>query len=396
MYSGCPRGKNQKYIDSLTTQKIATAVWQSVETVLYRKGRSVHFQKLEQLCSLEGKNNASGIRYRNGRITWLGLSIQVQLRKGDGYAREALCNRVKYCRIVRKPMGESYHYYAQLILEGLPPKKHKYMKGGDVGIDPGTSSEAVVSDNGCLLAELGAGQRPIQKHAVRLSRKLDRSRRAMNPENYKPNGTMKSRKECKPWIKSRSYKVTQMRLKTLRRRNADYVKQSEESLANTVLCRHGSNVFAEKMDYKALQIKAKEDKISEKTGKHRRRKRFGASLSKHAPSRFLTILERKLGYMTKTVNYVNTWKYRASQYNHDTDTYEKVSLSTRSKFIAGHRVQRDLYSAYLIRNARSPDEIDREKCIAGFKRFIKQHDDCIRQLVLSSEYKLSTFGLKDF
>lgn len=35
--------KRKRYIDSLTAQKTASTVWKSVEAVLFRKGRTVHF-----------------------------------------------------------------------------------------------------------------------------------------------------------------------------------------------------------------------------------------------------------------------------------------------------------------------------------------------------------------
>ena len=97
-------------IDSHTAQKIATGAWRAVESVLYRKGKSVRFKKLEDLTSLEGKTNASGIRFSGGRLRWLGLVIQPQLRKGDVYARQALRHRVKYCRIKRMAVGSSWDY----------------------------------------------------------------------------------------------------------------------------------------------------------------------------------------------------------------------------------------------------------------------------------------------
>lgn len=60
---------------------------------------------------------------------------------------------------------------------------------------------------------------------------------------------------------------------------------------------------------------------------------------------------------------VDTKEFKASQYNHVTDAYEKIPLSQREKEIGKRKVQRDLYSAFLIRNAdldfKHPD---REKC----------------------------------
>ncbi len=381
-----------KHIDSLTTQKIATSVWQSAETVLFRKGKTMRFQKLDVFLSLEGKNNASGIRFKGGRLHWNGLTIQPQIRKYDTYALESLKHRVKYCRIKREAMGTSWHYYLELVLEGKPPKKHEFIDGR-VGLDQGTSSEAVFSEHGCILTELAAESPNIEKKVSRLQRRLDRSRRATNPGNYNPDGTV--RKGRKTWHKSKTYKQTQMRLKALRRRNAATVKQSEERLANHILCSHGSDIITEKMDYKALQLRARDDVISPKTGKHRSRKRFGKSLSKHAPGRFLNILERKLNYINKTVNYVDIWKFKASQYDHVVGDYEKSGLSQRSKTVGGHRVQRDLYSAFLLWAAFDDTTVDRSLCFEYFPLFLSFQSACISELKNSNQ-NLSSFGLKDF
>lgn len=382
-----------KKIDSLTAQKIATRVWQAVETVLFRKGKSVHFQKFDRFLSLEGKNNASGIRFSHGRMEWLGLSIQPQIREGDDYAREAMAYRVKYCRITRKAMGISWHYYLQLVLEGAPPEKHRILPEGRVGIDPGTATEAVASESGCILTELAPERKDISATVRRLQRSQDRSRKACNPGNYNPDGTVKARGQRKKWLSSKRSRETAMRLRTVRRRNADTVKQSEERLVNEILSHHGSDIFTEKMDYKALQAKAKEASVDETTGRFRSRKRFGASLAGHAPSRFLTILERKLSYAGKTVQYVDTWKFRASQYDHVSGTYEKPKLSERWKDIGGHAVQRDLYSAFLLMNAKDPEHPDREMCLNAFPGFLKNHDACILRIKNNTASKPSSFGI---
>ena len=150
------------------------------------------------------------------------------------------------------------------------------------------------------------------------------------------------------------------------------------------------------MDYKALQLKAKEDKISPKTGKHRSKKRFGKSLSKHAPARFLGILERKLSYINKTINYVDTWKFKASQYDHVVGDYIKVSLNSRSKLVGTDKVQRDLYSAFLLYCAKDETTIDRNKCFDMFPLFLNFQGACINKLLSSDEHTLYSFGLKDF
>ena len=175
----------------------------------------------------------------------------------------------------------------------------------------------------------------------------------------------------------------------------DATGQSEECLANEILCHHGSDVIAEKMDYRALQLRAK-DASHKPDGRFRSRKRFGKSLGKHAPGRFLSILGRKLSYIDKAPYFVDTWKFKASQYDHVVGDYEKVSLNTRSKIVGGYRVQRDLYSAFLLYNALDSQTVDRDHCLACFKQFLKYHDRYIIALLSDKSRKPSSFGLGDF
>ena len=64
-----------------------------------------------------------------------------------------------------------------------------------------------------------------------------------------------------------------------------------------------------------------------------------------------------------------------------TDTYEKIPLSQREKEIGKRKVQRDLYSAFLIRNAdlelKHPD---REKCEYEFEHFADMQDELILKM----------------
>ena len=118
------------------------------------------------------------------------------------------------------------------------------------------------------------------------------------------------------------------------------------------------------MHFQALQKKAKETRRQEKKTKvkqrdgtvkviqkYKRKKRFGRSINRRAPARFLLELKRKAEAVGGVYAEVDTKEFKASQYNHVTDTYEKIPLSQREKEIGNRKVQRDLYSAFLIRNA---------------------------------------------
>ena len=100
-----------------------------------------------------------------------------------------------------------------------------------------------------------------------------------------------------------------------------------------------------------------------------------------APASFIAILLRKATLYGGNVYKVDTKSFRASQYNHITDDYIKPKLSERDKLIDGHKVQRDLYSAFLLKNSNSElSKPDRDKCIYGFNRFLELQNNLITKM----------------
>ncbi len=89
---------------------------------------------------------------------------------------------------------------------------------------------------------------------------------------------------------------------------------------------------------------------------------------------------------------VDMLKYRASQYRHDKDDYVKVSLGDRYKEIDGQKVQRDLYSAFLLYNFKDEETIDRDKCMDEFDNFTKQQN----MLIKNVKDNTGNFGLRNF
>ena len=94
---------------------------------------------------------------------------------------------------------------------------------------------------------------------------------------------------------------------------------------------------------------------------------------------------------------VDTISFRASQYDHVSDEYQKKPLSQRSVAVGGHLVQRDLYSAFLLKNSSLDlSHADRTLCEKDFETFLVLHDQCIRALVSSSCWYPGSFGVSDF
>ena len=389
----------KKNIDAFTTQKIATRIWQGVEKVLFSDGRSLHYKKYGTLKSLEGKSNSTGIRFKDNCLYWNGLKIPVVINKKDFYAKQALDMKViKLCKIKREPFNNGYHYYVQLTIDGLPPLKH-FMGNGDIGIDIGTSTIAFVSKDHASLKELAPDIKKYNDKIIKYQKYLERSQKQNNPNNYNNNGTIKKGKL--KWVRSNNYVKTLFKLKNAYRKRNAYVVHEHNKLANQIISL-GNNIYVEEMNFKALQKKAKEtkrqDKLSNIKGKQihkfKKKKRFGKSLNNKAPAMLITIIHRKLGYFDNHIYKVNTKTFKASQYNHISDTYTKKLLSERWNCINEFQVQRDLYSAFLLMNAKETlDSTDRNKCIKTFSSFMEAHNTCINEIINNKIKYPFSFGL---
>lgn len=387
-------------IDSSTAQKIATRCFKAFQKLMFHQANKVCFKKYGKMNSVEGKSNKTGIRFKENILIWNGLEIPVTIKKNDEYAHMALMNKIKYCRIVRKFICGKYKYYVQLVLDGVPPIKINKQTGeiknsignGKVGIDIGTQTIAYSSQYEVKLLELAPEINNIEKEKRLLNRKLDRQRRANNPNKFNEDGTIKRGNRDK-WIKSKRYVKTQNKLKELHRKQADIRKQSHNKLANYII-NLGDKIYVETMNYKGLQSRAKETTVNEKTGKINKKKRFGKSLANKAPSMFLTILDNKLKWCNEQLLKINTQKVKASQYNHIEDKYIKKDLSKRWNDFGEFKLQRDLYSAFLIMCIRDNlEEIDRDLCFKEFDNFKMLHDLEIERIKNSNNKLISSMGI---
>lgn len=365
---------------SVAVHGIASQAWTAFEKVLLSKdGKMVHFKKKGELSSLRGYSQAgkSGgieIIFRGSYVEWKGLKLPLQLSPNNEYETEMLSKRVKYVRILRKDGKTKTHWYAQLALEGKPAVKRDSISGapkhpvghGVVGIDIGTRTLAYSTDSEVNLLELADRVQNIEQEKRRLQRKMDRSRRAMNPGNYKPDGSIKQGVKL-TWNNSKRYKRIQHQYAMIQHHQADIRKQQHNELANYLLTL-GDCFFVEDMDYRALTRKAKKTEISEKTGRYKRKKRFGKSIANKAPSMLIALLDQKCKSLNlEGVKKVDT-AVKASQYNHQTDECKAKELKERWNIMPdGERIQRDLYSAFLLQHCkRGLPEYNRKKLQEAF------------------------------
>ena len=378
---------------SVAVHCIAKQVWQAFDSLLFGKGREIHFKRKGDFCSVKGgsvtgKSGGREIIFKGSYVEWKGLKLPVKIDKKNDYEQEMIQKRVKYCRIIKKLGKNKNHWYVQLTLEGNPAVKVNRKTGeirhpinkGAVGIDIGPQTIAYVSDREVGLKELADKVNNIEREKRIIMRKMDRSRRAMNPDNYNEDGTIKRGVKLTR-NKSKRYLKLQRELAYLQFQQSEIRKRQHNELANHLLSL-GNEIYVEDMDWQCLAKRSKNTEVSEKTGKYKRKKRFGKSIGNKAPATLLTLIDLKLksrgyGGITKVPTSV-----RASQYNHLLDEYKKKSLSERWNYMSdGKKIQRDLYSAFLLQHVDMESvSFDKKGLKLDYKNFVKMHDECIEEL----------------
>ena len=424
--------------DAVTTLSVCENVWTSFENILYGTSEKPYFYKKDDVVTLQGKQAERCIILKHNQkrnsfcIHFNGLNLPLKVKKNDLFINETLSNiiyyknnsenidrvnverhnqglnvlptyRIKNNRIVRKNIRGKNRYYVQIVLEGKPVQKRnkdgsfRHSKGtGRITCDIGTQSVAIVSKEEVILKNLAERSENsfVHEHKIHLlQRYLDRSRRAMNPNNFNENGTVKrGRRE---WIVSKRYLLAKQRIKNLHRKAAESRKYAHNEDIN-YLRSLGDECLIENMNIKALQLRAKEVTINEKTGRYNRRKRYGESIRKRSPGYFIEQIKYRFKISGGKVDEVNTWTFKASQYDHVLDDVNKKQLSKRWHVLPnGIKLQRDLYSAFLLYCSNDDLQTPSQNlCLEFFDKFHKMHDICVqnikdhRKMVLNSGIKI--------
>jgi transposase len=317
-----------EHLDINTIQKLATRAFRAVQQHGFGKRGRPRFKGKNQMDSVEGKSNASGIRWREPCVEWLGLKLETIVAQDDPVIARGLAASVKYVRLVRRKLKGRNRFYVQLVCEGKPYQKPKNPLGeGDVGLDLGPSTIAGVGEQEAFLAQFCDELIPRQKEIRRLQRQIDRQQRANNPDCYDEKG--RAVKGKRPRKKSARQQKMETKLTELHRRQAAHRKSLHGQTVNRVL-RMGNVFKLEKLSYLAFQ------------------RQYGRSVGMRAPGMFVELLKRKAASAGAEVVEFPTRTTRLSQTCHNCGTVKKKSLSQRwHKCDCGVEAQRDLYSAFL-------------------------------------------------
>jgi hypothetical protein len=345
------------HIDAMMAQTLATRAYHAANRVCLGKAKHVRFKSRGRgLDSVENKWNQSGMRFvldpnagDGGFLIWNAEVLPARIDWRDAVVRHGLRHPIKYARLLRRKASspkaqgadrEGYRYYVQLALEGTPYQKKHTVGTEVIGLDVGPSTIAIVPQQSeAQLVPFCEELRPDACSKRRLERRLDRQRRANNPENYDEKGRIKKHgKKRLTWKDSKGYLATRRRLAAKERKLAAHRKSLHGRLVHDIV-QHGNTIRTEKLSYKAWQ------------------KQYGKSVGRNAPGMFLEQLRRTVASTGGTLSEFPTHSTKLSQYCHGCQTYVKKPLSQRWHHCPCGigPVQRDLYSAWLAAHLTPPD-----------------------------------------
>ena len=391
-----------KMLYSFQTQRLSFKKYGELDTISNRRivvkgrvcfpGMELHLEKMELAIKLNGKQG------KNAKFITLPILHNPKHSDYEMWALKGGIDSIKVLTVVRRMVRGQYKYYLQMSIEGEKPQKGRTLGKGNVGIDLGPTTVAVSGANIVSIDKLASKCDNIEAEKLRLGRKIDRSRRANNPENFNEDGTIK-RGVRLVWNDSKRYKELRKEMAELQRRQAAIRKQQHIDRANELL-KEGDTFIVENNQISGWTRKAKETKVNEKTGKIQKKKRFGKSVAKHAPAMFVTILENKVKSLGGEVVKVDT-QNAASQYDFTNDSFEKHELKERSVTLSNGDIhQRDMLAAFNLQhlkyNEAEKKQYDRKAMAQHYDRFCELEQEEI-QRYKNKEKKddRSTIGAED-
>ena len=339
------------HLDAVLAQRLASRAYQALNRVCLGKAKRVRFRSRSRgLSSIENKRNDTGLRFElqkpeegnRGFLIWKQDQLPAVIAWDDEVVAHGLRQRIKYARLLQRKASspkaqgadsQGYRYVVQLALEGIPHHKPKHPVGTDtIGADLGPSSIALVPREGeASLSVLCEELAPDEKQIRRLQRKMDRQRRAANPDNYDSQGRIKKvGKKKLVWKQSKGYEKIRRRKAEKERQLAANRKSLHGRKVHEIVA-VGNTVILEKLSYKAWQ------------------KKYGRSIGLRAPGMFVVQLRRTVASTGGTLLEVAPQQAKLSQFCHGCGRHVKKPLSERWHHCACGigPVQRDLYSAFL-------------------------------------------------
>ena len=357
------------YIPSDVAIKLGERAWKAYEKVKFNKGAK-KVNKFAQVESIEAIKDCA-ITIRDGILKMGTKDKKIEIPviyKNDEFEQGVFENTFKYNRILRKYENGKNQFYVQMIFDGTPPQRLDGYLTGTVGVHVAVNKIVISTPHQVDIIPLAPNLQDLQKEIRVLSRKMDRQRRANNPNNYNENGTIKKGK--KTWVNSKGYLETKSKLANLKRKQAEYRKLSHKELANRIV-QMGDKFIIHQYDYQKLMEKSKVDEKTKK-GTNKSKKRAGKNIANYAPASFILQLMYKAEFQNKEVTVIKNAEFNPYEFNHVTKEEIPINKNTKSITINGLDVQKDLYASFL---TAQYENFDNEKLMeANFQTFLRNQN----------------------
>jgi hypothetical protein len=231
--------------------------------------------------------------------------MPLKIDRKDYYKLEMLdLETYKQVRIVNKEVRGTLKWYVQITIDKAPVTKYDKdgneknpINKGKVGMYIDTS-HVVYTTDGETFTDISLEDTDndiyYDTKIKELQQYLDNSRRAMNPDNFNEDGTIKKgvvvdgKRYRLKWTFSNGYRKAVAKLKDLHRVQAENRKLERIRIANEILS-HGNNIMVN--DY-PFQLSAMRKKETEK--ENDKKKKAGYSVGHNAPAMLVTLIDTKL------------------------------------------------------------------------------------------------------
>ena len=390
-------------INTTNINALACHIWSAWEKKIYGKPKKLKDKKTGEVIEIpnkihfkkRGDINTISLREKSGLFTGLDVDLEhmvlyfnIDGKKGEKskkitlpivfnkpteyemYALKDGYDSIRVVTIVRKLIRGKYKYYVQFTIEGEKPQKGRTLGKGNVGIDIGPSTVAISSLNGVTIDTLAEKCDNIEGKISEIERKMDRSRRATNPQNFTEDGQIKriDRKngEKRVWKYSKRYVKLRNKKRELLRKQTVIRKLQHNIKANEILSL-GDTFIVENNPISAWAKKAKGVRKN-KNGRIQTNKRFGKSIGNHAPAMFITILKNKVKSLKGKFTKVDP-KNAASQFDFTNGDFTGHNLDERKITLSnGNTHQRDMLAAFNLQHLNHKDDKLKSYNIEEMKR----------------------------
>lgn len=403
-------------INTSMLSHMGNAIWSAWEKVIYKPdAKRIRYKRQNDLNSigvdwepkhpmgflldLEKRQLKLNINNRQGQYAkHIIMSIEFGKKERQiEYETDALKGseeNIKVLTIVRRKFKGKFRYFIQFTVRNNKPQKGRSLGKGKVAIDLGVTKIAIVTDNTVRIIPLAPNVSSIESQMHILQRKMDRSRRAMNPNNFNEDGTVK-RGVRLTWVKSERYKALCQEKAELQRKQAAIRKRDHILLANQLI-ELGNEFIIEDNDVKEWAARRKEERRRKKDNKNLSKAGLGKFVNNHAPAMFVTILKNKVESLGGKFEKVPT-ENGATEYDFTNDTYTKHKLT--EKFITlsdGIRHQRDTLAAFNLfflrieeKGSKKVYQYDRSKMKEKYAWFNEQEKEFLQSIKKTRKKKAS-------